>query len=118
MSATIFRYISRSKSNHSAPQLVFCRGITSKLFVKGLSFSTTEDTLAEAFSQFGQVVEAKIIVNKTSNRSKGYGYVTFNAVDEAKKALSNMNGKILEGRAIFVDKVEPTRPGRRGTTED
>ncbi|KAJ0083644.1 hypothetical protein Patl1_30365 [Pistacia atlantica] len=84
----------------------------------GLSFSTTEDTLAEAFSQFGQVVEAKIIVNKTSNRSKGYGYVTFNAVDEAKKALSNMNGKILEGRAIFVDNVEPTRPGRRGTTED
>ncbi|XP_044481190.1 small RNA-binding protein 11, chloroplastic-like [Mangifera indica] len=113
MSASIFRFISRSKSNNSAAQLLFCRGITSKLFVKGLSFSTTEDTLANAFSQFGEVVEAKIIFNKTSNRSKGYGYVTFNSVDEAEKALSDMNGKILEGRVLFVDNVRPRRPGPR-----
>ncbi|KAK7855129.1 small rna-binding protein 11, partial [Quercus suber] len=55
-----------------------------------ISFSTTEETLAEAFSKFGEVTEAKIIRDKVRNRSKGYGY-------------------FLDGRAIFVDPARPSR---------
>ncbi|XVF07610.1 hypothetical protein REPUB_Repub06bG0154000 [Reevesia pubescens] len=66
--------------------LIFHRGIASKLFVGGLSFCTTEKGLLEAFSQYGQVMEA---------------------VDEAEKARAEMNGKDLNGRVIFVDYAKP-----------
>ncbi|XP_003632289.2 small RNA-binding protein 11, chloroplastic [Vitis vinifera] len=84
-------------------QLIFCRGIASTLFVKGISFSTTEKTLAEAFSQFGEVVEAKIIMDKRKLRPKGFAYVTFTREDEAEKALTEMNGKVVDGRTVLVD---------------
>ncbi|GMH09969.1 hypothetical protein Nepgr_011810 [Nepenthes gracilis] len=86
------------------PSLIISRrGIASKLFVGGLSFYTTEKTLSDAFSQFGQVVEAKIVCDRVSDRSKGFGFVTFASEDEAHKALTEMNGKALHGRVIFVD---------------
>ncbi|KAH9659798.1 RRM domain-containing protein [Citrus sinensis] len=75
----------------------------------GVSFSTTKEMLADAFSQFGQVTEATIIMDKGKNRSKGYGYVTFSTEEEAQKALADMNGKLLDGRVIFVDNVRPSR---------
>ncbi|KAH9659800.1 RRM domain-containing protein [Citrus sinensis] len=74
-----------------------------------VSFSTTKEMLADAFSQFGQVTEATIIMDKGKNRSKGYGYVTFSTEEEAQKALADMNGKLLDGRVIFVDNVRPSR---------
>ncbi|XP_042954873.1 small RNA-binding protein 11, chloroplastic-like isoform X2 [Carya illinoinensis] len=75
----------------------------------GISFSTTEERLVEAFSKFGQVIEGKVIMDKVRNRSKGYGYVTFAKEDEAQKALMDMNGKSLDGRVLFVDNVRPSR---------
>ncbi|CAL9123922.1 unnamed protein product [Musa textilis] len=87
-------------------QLVSARGIVSKLFVGGLSFYTTEDSLSEAFSRFGQVIEAKIIMDKVSQRSKGFGFVTFASEDEAQKALSEMDGKVLNGRVIFIERAK------------
>ncbi|KAB1227174.1 Glycine-rich RNA-binding protein 4, mitochondrial, partial [Morella rubra] len=79
-------------------------------FVAGLSFSTTEERLAEAFSKFGEVTEAKVIMDKVKNRSKGYGYVTFAKEDEAQQALIDMDGKArLNGRVLFVDNVRPSR---------
>ncbi|EXB54608.1 Cold-inducible RNA-binding protein [Morus notabilis] len=87
--------------------LISRRGIASKLFVGGLSFSTNETALTEAFSQYGQVVEAKIVMNKVSDKSKGFGFVTFASVDEAHNALTEMNGKALNGRVIFVDYAKP-----------
>ncbi|CAL9188098.1 unnamed protein product [Musa hybrid cultivar] len=84
-------------------QLVSARGIVSKLFVGGLSSYTTEDSLSEAFSQFGQVIEAKIIMDKVSKRSKGFGFVTFASEDEAQKALAEMDRKVLNGRVIFIE---------------
>ncbi|RVW33329.1 Small RNA-binding protein 11, chloroplastic [Vitis vinifera] len=69
----------------------------------GISFSTTEKTLAEAFSQFGEVVEAKIIMDKRKLRPKGFAYVTFTREDEAEKALTEMNGKVVDGRTVLVD---------------
>ncbi|XP_072970442.1 small RNA-binding protein 11, chloroplastic-like isoform X2 [Typha angustifolia] len=104
-------------------QLVSSRGVAHKLFVGGLSFYTTEEALSEAFSQFGQVIEAKIIMDKVSVRSKGFGFVTFASEDEAHKALTEMNGKILNGRVVYVDnaKAKPrfddSRPIARGPPE-
>ncbi|KAF5188389.1 Small rna-binding protein 11 protein [Thalictrum thalictroides] len=96
--------------NHPA-QLISYRGIASKLFIGGLSFYTTEEHLSEAFSQFGQVIEATIISDRVTDRSKGFGFVTFASEDEAQKAITEMNGKVLNGRAIFVDTAKPqTRP--------
>lgn len=87
-------------------QLVCRRGAASKLFVGGISFYTTEETLSEAFSQFGQVVEATIVTDKVTDKSKGFGFVTFASEDEAQKAIAEMNGKALNGRVIFVDKAK------------
>ncbi|KAH1156991.1 hypothetical protein GLYMA_11G010600v4 [Glycine max] len=69
----------------------------------GLAFSTTEEELAKAFSQYGSVLNANIILNKTKNRSKGFGYATSAKEEEACKAQIGMNGKILHGRVIYVD---------------
>ncbi|XP_008784055.2 small RNA-binding protein 11, chloroplastic-like [Phoenix dactylifera] len=101
----------KPNSNGRAPlllpsQLVSFRGIASKLFVGGISFYTTEEALSEAFSQYGQVIEAKIIMDRASERSKGFGFVTFASEDEAKTARTEMNGKVLNGRVIFVDNAK------------
>ncbi|OAY38233.1 small RNA-binding protein 11, chloroplastic [Manihot esculenta] len=95
--------LSPSNPSYAASQFFFSRGFSSKLFVKGISFSSTEKSLAEAFSKFGHIVESKIIRDKASNRSKGFGYVTFATEDEARKALMEMNGKLVDGRPVFVD---------------
>ncbi|XP_048138992.1 small RNA-binding protein 11, chloroplastic-like [Rhodamnia argentea] len=87
--------------------LTSCRGIVSKLFVGGLSFYTTDKILAESFSQFGQVVEAKVVMDRVSDRSKGFGFVTFASEDEACRAVTEMNGKTLNGRIVFVDYAKP-----------
>ncbi|GAV59461.1 RRM_1 domain-containing protein [Cephalotus follicularis] len=89
--------------------IISSRSFVSKLFVGGLSFYTTEQGLSEAFSQYGQVVEAKIVMDRVSDRSKGFGFVTFASEDEAHKALDEMNGKMLSGRVIFVDYAKPSR---------
>ncbi|GAB2272155.1 hypothetical protein Dimus_006975 [Dionaea muscipula] len=90
-----------------ASSLISRRGIASKLFVGGISFHTTDKTLAEAFSQYGQVVEAKVVRDRLSEKSKGFGFVTFASEDEAHEALEEMNGKALQGRIIFVDYAKP-----------
>ncbi|XP_010558018.1 PREDICTED: glycine-rich RNA-binding protein 4, mitochondrial [Tarenaya hassleriana] len=90
------------------------RGVASKLFVGGLSFYTSEQGLSEAFSQSGQVVEAKIIMDRVSDRSKGFGFVTFASDDEAQKAITEMNGKQLNGRVIFVGYAKPKQSFRSG----
>ncbi|CAM8916285.1 unnamed protein product [Rhodiola kirilowii] len=87
--------------------LTSCRGVVSKLFVGGLSVYTTENGLTEAFSQFGQVVEAKIVMDKLTGKSKNFGFVTFASGDEAEKAVREMNEKELNGRTIYVDYAKP-----------
>ncbi|XP_057972148.1 small RNA-binding protein 11, chloroplastic isoform X2 [Malania oleifera] len=92
---TISRISSSSSSVLPPALLISCRGFVSKLFVGGLSFYTSEKELSEAFSQYGQVVDAKIVMDRVSDRSKGFGFVTFASEDEAHKAISEMNGKTL-----------------------
>ncbi|KAK6147260.1 hypothetical protein DH2020_018172 [Rehmannia glutinosa] len=90
---------------------ISCRGVASKLFVGGsqvgLSFYTNEQGLSEAFSQYGQVIEATIVMDRVSDRSKGFGFVTYASEDEAEKAIAEMNGKPLNGRVVFVDYAKP-----------
>lgn len=103
ISGLLFRGYKEPLCRNTNYALFSSRGIAYKLFVGGLSFYTTEKTLSEAFAQFGQVIEAKIVMDRVSDRSKGFGFVTFAAEDEAQKALTEMNGKVLNGRVIFVD---------------
>ncbi|KFK25023.1 hypothetical protein AALP_AA8G056800 [Arabis alpina] len=90
------------------------RGVASKLFVGGLSFYTTEQGLSEAFSQFGQVIEAQIVMDRVSDKSKGFGFVTFASDDEARKALTELNGQQLHGRVVFVDYAKAKQSFRGG----
>ncbi|KDO70525.1 hypothetical protein CISIN_1g032528mg [Citrus sinensis] len=83
-------------------------------YVAGLSFYTSNKGLSDAFSQYGQVVEANIVVDRVSDKSKGFGFVTFASHDEAEKALSEMNGKTLDGRVIIVDYAKPKTSFRSG----
>lgn len=62
----------------------------------------------QAFSQHGQVLEAKIVMDRVSDRSKGFGFVTYASMDEAQKAIAEMNGKALDGRAILVKLARPS----------
>ncbi len=86
-----------------------------KLFVGGLPFTTTEDSLKEAFAQAGTVESAAIITDKFSGRSKGFGFVEMSTEEEAQKAIELWNGKDFEGRNITVNEARPmeARPPRR-----
>ena len=84
-----------------------------KLFVGGLSWSTTQDTLREAFESFGEVVEAKVITDRETGRSRGFGFVTFREDAAAGAAMAKLDGTELDGRAIRVSEAHE-REGRGG----
>lgn len=86
-----------------------------KLFVGGLPFSTTDDELQQIFAEFGTVASAKIIMNRDTGRSKGFGFVEFENEEEGKKAEAGMNGKEIGGRSVTVNEARPMqeRPPRR-----
>jgi cold-inducible RNA-binding protein len=77
-----------------------------KLFVGGLSWNTTDDGLRQAFERFGDIAEAKVITDRESGRSRGFGFVTFSADDAASQAINEMNGAQLDGRSIKVNEAE------------
>ena len=86
-----------------------------KLFVGGLSWDTTDSSLNHAFSAFGEVTEAKVITDRETGRSRGFGFVTFTDEAAAKEAISGMDGKELDGRAVRVNEAEEkSRGGGRG----
>jgi len=78
-----------------------------KLYVGGLSYDTTEATLKDTFSQAGTVESAVIIIDKMTNRSKGFGFVEMATDEEAKKAIETLDGKELDGRTIKVNEAKP-----------
>jgi len=81
-----------------------------KLYVGSLSYSTTEASLKEFFSGAGTVETATIIVDKMTNRSKGFGFVEMATEEDAQKAIEMFNGKELDGRAIVVNEAKPMEP--------
>lgn len=86
-----------------------------KLYVGGLPYSITEDALKEAFSQAGTVETATIIMDRMTNRSKGFGFVEMSTDEEAQAAIEMWNGKAYEGRTLTVNEARPmeARPPRR-----
>ena len=87
-----------------------------KLFVGGLSWGTDDHGLREAFERFGTVTEAKVITDRDSGRSRGFGFVTFSSDAEAEEAMSATDGTELDGRTIRVNPAEnkPRRNDRGG----
>ena len=80
-----------------------------KLFVGGLSWDTSDDSLKVAFEKFGDITEAKVITDRDTGRSRGFGFVSFANDDSASKAVQEMNGAELDGRNIRVDEANERR---------
>jgi len=83
------------------------------IYAGNLSRETTDDDLREAFEAFGQVSSATIIKDRFSGESRGFGFVEMPSKDEAQKAIDEMNGKDLKGRALTVNEARP-KTGRGG----
>ena len=88
--------------------------MANKLFVGSLAFSATDDDLSQFFAQAGTVVSAKVIMDRDSGRSKGFGFVEMSSDDEAKKAIEMLDGKELSGRAVNVSEARPREERPRG----
>src|SRR5258707_306920 len=90
--------------------------MSNKLFVGNLSFNTTENDLQDAFAAFGTVTEANLMMDRATNRPRGFGFVTMSTAEEAQKAIDGLNGKEMDGRALTVNVAKPReeRPGGGG----
>jgi RNA recognition motif-containing protein len=81
--------------------------MSTKLFVGNLSFNTTENDLQDAFAAHGQVVEATLMMDRMTGRSRGFAFVTYSTPEEAQKAIAAMNGAQIDGRALTVNIARP-----------
>lgn len=81
--------------------------MATKLFVGSLSYQATDDDLKAAFDAVGQVVSAKVIMDRDTGRSKGFGFVEMSTEEEAQKAVKELNGKEISGRAVVVNEARP-----------
>ena len=88
--------------------------MSTKLYVGGISYRSTEDSLAEAFAQDGSVVFAKIITDRMTGRSRGFGFVEMGSPEEAQRAIDMWNGKELDGRTLTVNEARPRENGGGG----
>jgi RNA recognition motif-containing protein len=89
--------------------------MSKKLFVGSLSWNTDDHGLRQAFDAFGEITEAKVITDRDSGRSRGFGFVTFDDEEAAEKAISALDGTELDGRTIKVNVAqERRRDGNRG----
>ncbi|EDR27150.1 cold-inducible RNA-binding protein, putative [Entamoeba dispar SAW760] len=84
-----------------------------RLYIGSLAYSVTDESLRAAFEKFGTVTDCKVVTDRESQRSKGFGFVTFEKDEDAKKAIEEMNEQELEGRRIKVDVSKPREEGRR-----
>lgn len=84
--------------------------MATKLYVGGLSYSTTQDALQTAFAQAGTVTSATIIMDRMSGRSKGFGFVEMSTEEEAQAAIAMFNGKEMDGRTLTVNEARPLEP--------
>ncbi len=84
-----------------------------KLYVGNLAYSVRDDSLHQAFSQFGSVTSAKVMMDRDTGRSKGFGFVEMGSDAEAQAAINGLNGQAIGGRAVVVNEARPReeRPG-------
>jgi RNA recognition motif-containing protein len=84
--------------------------MSTKLYVGGIPYTTTEAALRDAFSKAGNVVSASIIIDRMTGRSKGFGFVEMSNDDEANEAINQFNGQDFEGRKLTVNVARPLEP--------
>ncbi len=87
--------------------------MATKLFVGSLPYSTTDDDLRQLFAEFGEVSSAKVIFDRETNRSKGFGFVEFDDDNAAKTAVDKLNNSEMGGRTIVVNEARPQEPRPR-----
>ncbi len=87
-----------------------------KLYVGNLAYSVRDESLQAAFAAFGTVTSAKVMMDRETGRSKGFGFVEMSSSTEAQAAINGMNGQQIEGRAVVVNEARPRedRPGGFG----
>ncbi|KAK4756321.1 hypothetical protein SAY87_006448 [Trapa incisa] len=98
-----------SSSNPFLYQVMRCMS-SSKLFVGGLSFNTDQQGLMESFSKYGEVVEARVIMDRETGRSRGFGFITYTSSEEASSAIQALDGQDLHGRQIRVNYAADRQP--------
>ena len=81
--------------------------MANKLYIGNLPYNTTSEELQQTFSQAGNVVEAVVMMDKMTGRSRGFGFVTMGSDEDAQKAIEMFNGKDFGGRAIVVNEARP-----------
>lgn len=84
-----------------------------RLYVGNLSFNTNEDTLRDAFSQIGEPNEVKVVMDRETGRSRGFAFVTMSDPDSARKAIAELDGRLLDGRPLRVNEAEERNAGGR-----
>jgi len=84
-----------------------------KLYVGNLSYSTTDQSLSDFFAQAGTVASAKVVTDRETGKSKGFGFVEMSSDEEAQAAIEKCNGQQLDGRALRVDEARPNTAGPR-----
>ena len=88
--------------------------MTTKLYVGGIPYSTTESSLADTFGKAGNVVSSAIIIDRMTGRSKGFGFVEMESEEAAQKAIEMYNGADFEGRKLTVNVARPLEPRNGG----
>ncbi|KAG0198364.1 hypothetical protein BGX28_008198 [Mortierella sp. GBA30] len=96
----LLRTKSRTKRKST---LVTCR--STKLFIGGLSWNTTDDSLRDGFSKYGDVIDAIVVKDRETGRSRGFGFVTYADESAANDAIENLNNRDFDGRQIKVDRA-------------
>ncbi len=87
--------------------------MSNKIYVGNLSFNLVEESLRDTFAQYGNVVSCKLITDRDTGRSKGFGFIEMETADEAKEAISSLDGSELEGRAMRVNEAKPQEKRER-----
>jgi len=87
---------------------------SNKLYVGGLPYAITEDRLEELFAEHGTVESARVITDKFTGRSRGFGFVEMSSQEEAQTAIDKLNGTDLEGRSLTVNEAKPREPRTGG----
>ena len=88
--------------------------MSKKLFIGGLSWNTDDHALRMAFEQHGEITEAKVITDRDTGRSRGFGFITFSEASDADNAIEQMNGAELDGRSLNVNEAQERSGGRGG----
>ncbi|KAF8012872.1 hypothetical protein BT93_I0898 [Corymbia citriodora subsp. variegata] len=109
---TVSKHANFDSSAHCPSMHQAIRCMSSKLFIGGLSYGTDDMSLKEAFAGYGEIIEARVIMDRETGRSRGFGFVSFASSDEASNAIQGMDGQDLHGRRIRVNyAVEKSRGG-------